>query len=471
MGERNFPDTSIAETANRDLPVANGNQVSSLDTIRQPSDDQSIVSSRALVSDRSIPTIYTSEYQSISSMPIMTNKILTGTMFMTDPNAMAQVTMLGDYKLESKSLIPQSMMHVRPMYGDIKGFERRTFVGEQMCTMQPMVTDALVLPGGMMTPRLMPPKVSAIRDDMMTGITMISGKPLSGRVMVGNARAVTTRIVSSDKSSAVKTTVSEKVPRYKPAEEKMIPKAVCAPAMPKIPALLDRQPPSKLSQIDRMTAARIAVGDQQQCLKQEKKHNSPSKGQLKSGNLSEKGSKISSPEKLGYSKIDTEEKTSLSTDRASSTHSEFIFRENFNFGCDETVGSKINSMGLERTKSPFQNLDPKMSPKKLMSPIDHSSHRTILGDNNGIPSDCSSICGPATPNDKKTNCVIPGRHVVHWFRRGLRLHDNPALREAIAKCETFRCIYILDPWFAGSSNVGVNKWRYVIRSVCLQLKS
>lgn len=23
----------------------------------------------------------------------------------------------------------------------------------------------------------------------------------------------------------------------------------------------------------------------------------------------------------------------------------------------------------------------------------------------------------------------------------------------------FRCIFILDPWFAGSSNVGTNKWR------------
>ena len=30
---------------------------------------------------------------------------------------------------------------------------------------------------------------------------------------------------------------------------------------------------------------------------------------------------------------------------------------------------------------------------------------------------------------------------------------------AIRRCETFRCIFILDPWFAGSSNVGTNKWR------------
>ena len=50
-------------------------------------------------------------------------------------------------------------------------------------------------------------------------------------------------------------------------------------------------------------------------------------------------------------------------------------------------------------------------------------------------------------------------HLVHWFRKGLRLHDNPSLREALAMSASFRCIYILDPWFAGSSQAGINKWR------------
>ena len=51
------------------------------------------------------------------------------------------------------------------------------------------------------------------------------------------------------------------------------------------------------------------------------------------------------------------------------------------------------------------------------------------------------------------------KHTVHWFRKGLRLSDNPALLRGIRRCETFRCVFILDPWFAGSSNVGTNKWR------------
>ncbi|GAA6101862.1 cryptochrome-1b isoform X2 [Tachysurus ichikawai] len=57
-------------------------------------------------------------------------------------------------------------------------------------------------------------------------------------------------------------------------------------------------------------------------------------------------------------------------------------------------------------------------------------------------------------------------NTVHWFRKGLRLHDNPSLLESIERADTLRCIYILDPWFAGSSNVGINRWRFLLQ--CLE---
>ncbi|KOC70762.1 Cryptochrome-1 [Habropoda laboriosa] len=59
-----------------------------------------------------------------------------------------------------------------------------------------------------------------------------------------------------------------------------------------------------------------------------------------------------------------------------------------------------------------------------------------------------------------------GKHTVHWFRKGLRLHDNPSLREGLAGASTFRCVFVLDPWFAGSTNVGINKWRFLLQ--CLE---
>uniref|UniRef100_A0A224XLC4 Putative deoxyribodipyrimidine photolyase/cryptochrome n=1 Tax=Panstrongylus lignarius TaxID=156445 RepID=A0A224XLC4_9HEMI len=58
------------------------------------------------------------------------------------------------------------------------------------------------------------------------------------------------------------------------------------------------------------------------------------------------------------------------------------------------------------------------------------------------------------------------KHTVHWFRKGLRLHDNPSLRQSLKGATTFRCIFILDPWFAGASNVGINKWRFLLE--CLE---
>ncbi|XP_076753241.1 (6-4)-photolyase isoform X1 [Xylocopa sonorina] len=58
------------------------------------------------------------------------------------------------------------------------------------------------------------------------------------------------------------------------------------------------------------------------------------------------------------------------------------------------------------------------------------------------------------------------KHTVHWFRKGLRLHDNPSLREGLVGASTFRCVFVLDPWFAGSTNVGINKWRFLLQ--CLE---
>ncbi|XP_043938506.1 cryptochrome-2 isoform X2 [Protopterus annectens] len=54
---------------------------------------------------------------------------------------------------------------------------------------------------------------------------------------------------------------------------------------------------------------------------------------------------------------------------------------------------------------------------------------------------------------------------IHWFRKGLRLHDNPALQAAIRDADTVRCVYLLDPCFAGSSTVGINRWRFLLQSL------
>lgn len=56
---------------------------------------------------------------------------------------------------------------------------------------------------------------------------------------------------------------------------------------------------------------------------------------------------------------------------------------------------------------------------------------------------------------------------IHWFRKGLRLHDNPALLDAIKDADQFWPVFILDPWFleAAEARVGLNRWRFLMQSL------
>lgn len=58
---------------------------------------------------------------------------------------------------------------------------------------------------------------------------------------------------------------------------------------------------------------------------------------------------------------------------------------------------------------------------------------------------------------------------VHWFRKGLRLHDNPGLLEALkpvgGETLTLKPVFLLDPWFVKNARVGANRWRFLIQSL------
>ncbi|KXJ68201.1 hypothetical protein RP20_CCG005110 [Aedes albopictus] len=61
--------------------------------------------------------------------------------------------------------------------------------------------------------------------------------------------------------------------------------------------------------------------------------------------------------------------------------------------------------------------------------------------------------------------------VIHWFRKGLRVHDNPALVAAIRRCydspqqHALRPIFILDPGIVQWLRVGPNRWRFLQQSL------
>jgi len=59
--------------------------------------------------------------------------------------------------------------------------------------------------------------------------------------------------------------------------------------------------------------------------------------------------------------------------------------------------------------------------------------------------------------------------VIHWFRKGLRLHDNPALLEALKPVNgqvlRLKPVFVLDPWFVKNANIGPNRWRFLVQTL------
>lgn len=51
-----------------------------------------------------------------------------------------------------------------------------------------------------------------------------------------------------------------------------------------------------------------------------------------------------------------------------------------------------------------------------------------------------------------------------WFRKGLRLHDNPALIAA-SKAVYMAPVFVLDPWFLVPQKVGVNRLNFLLESL------
>ena len=52
-----------------------------------------------------------------------------------------------------------------------------------------------------------------------------------------------------------------------------------------------------------------------------------------------------------------------------------------------------------------------------------------------------------------------------WFRKGLRVHDNPALASACEGADALQPVFVLDPWFLCPDRVGANRLRFLLESL------
>lgn len=51
---------------------------------------------------------------------------------------------------------------------------------------------------------------------------------------------------------------------------------------------------------------------------------------------------------------------------------------------------------------------------------------------------------------------------LHWFRKGLRLHDNPALSAALHNCKEIYPVFVLDGYLPNNVPVSINRWRFLL---------
>ncbi|KAK3593872.1 hypothetical protein CHS0354_011477 [Potamilus streckersoni] len=59
----------------------------------------------------------------------------------------------------------------------------------------------------------------------------------------------------------------------------------------------------------------------------------------------------------------------------------------------------------------------------------------------------------------------PGQVAIHWYRHGLRIHDNPSLHAAIIGSAELYPVFIFDGEVAGTSTAAFNRMRFLLESL------
>lgn len=70
--------------------------------------------------------------------------------------------------------------------------------------------------------------------------------------------------------------------------------------------------------------------------------------------------------------------------------------------------------------------------------------------------------------------MASGSNSLVWFRKGLRIHDNPALEYAAKGCNYLYPVFVIDPRYMepdptafsiGSTRAGLNRIRFLLESL------
>ncbi|KAK3090268.1 hypothetical protein FSP39_010528 [Pinctada imbricata] len=91
---------------------------------------------------------------------------------------------------------------------------------------------------------------------------------------------------------------------------------------------------------------------------------------------------------------------------------------------------------------------------------------TVDSDGSHEDHDSTAVDSDSSQDDQDQEDQIKNHITVHWFRHGLRLHDNPSLLAGMKKSSVLYPVFIFDGTVAGTKTAGYNRMRFLIE--CLK---
>ncbi len=135
-------------------------------------------------------------------------------------------------------------------------------------------------------------------------------------------------------------------------------------------------------------------------------------------------------------------------------------------------------MSVELRRPPRARLPPRCCNSANNPPADHQPEafcrRTTRAVLASLLATCSPLLRRSVPRAALRVCVRASLAMsssaaplstVCWFRKGLRLHDNPSLLAALEGAGAVQPLFVLDPQFLAPQRVGAARLRFLLESL------
>eukprot|EP00960_Hanusia_phi_P025017 736248-Hanusia_phi.AAC.2 len=105
------------------------------------------------------------------------------------------------------------------------------------------------------------------------------------------------------------------------------------------------------------------------------------------------------------------------------------------------------------------------SSTRVASRARSQEHQQGTSPRTSLSSSSSSLTSSSSTSSSSPSSPTQMANTIYWFRKALRLHDNPSLVQAIAGSGQVNPVFVLDPWFVRSGRVGTNRMQFLLQAL------